>query len=375
MSYERPRALVVDGGVAWGQSRPALAAVRGFAIGGYEPWIATSETLSLASASRHAAGVVRVPPCAAPNFKEEIDRVVGEIGAEVLMPASDGALAVLRPEVADLIDKETLNERARAAGFRVPATEVFDGSADLLQAANRLAYPVMIKPAVGKPVRRCDNAEGLRAWDGRDEPILVQPYLEGELRAITGVMWGGRLVAVSHQLDLRTWPAAGGASSAAVTMPPDLQLESHIQALLNDYAGVFEAQLLDGHLLDLNLRAYGSLPLSLEAGLNLVSIFADLERDIPLEDGPLPLRTRPDVFYRWLEGDIRNAITRVRRREIGLVSAISQLLPYRHAAHGGPESISDPAPMVARARYLTRAARGDIGPVPVSRLRRSLARI
>src|SRR5207249_1841717 len=97
------------------------------------------------------------------------------------------------------------------------------------------------------------------------------------------------------------------------------------------------------------------------AGANLPGIYCDLLRGARVEG---VVRARPGAFYRWLEADLRYVAAGLRSRRLSPADAIRLLRPRRHAAHGGPESITDPGPMVARLRYVLRTggwSRGHTG--------------
>jgi hypothetical protein len=114
--------------------------------------------------------------------------------------------------------------------------------------------------------------------------------------------------------------------------------------LLSDYDGIFMAELRGDYLLDLNLRIYASLALATRAGANLPKIYCDLLRGESVDF----IRARPGVFYRWLDGDVRCVIWAAYRRRLTPREALKALMPRRGAAHGGPESLTDPRPMLAR---------------------------
>jgi hypothetical protein len=140
---------------------------------------------------------------------------------------------------------------------------------------------------------------------------------------------------------------------AAETIPPDLELERRMTDLLEGYTGIFEADLADGLLLDVNLRPYASLSLALKAGVNVVGIYCDLLRGAR----PPVARPRPGVFYRWLDADLRHAFTGVRAGRLSMLDAARMLRPRPGTARGGPESLSDPRPMLIRAAHVFRRGR------------------
>ena len=174
---------------------------------------------------------------------------------------------------------------------------------------------------------------------------------------MAGVIWEKRLITSVHQRYLRTWPVTCGTSCAAETIAPDVTLEEKVVELLDGYSGIFQAQFAGDYLIDLNPRPYGSLPLAVAAGRNLVGIYCDLlEGKRPASvaraaDGKqapmLPLRARTGVFYRWIEGDIRSLWTAYRAGEVSPASSLRALRPQHRAAHS-VESLKDPLPILVR---------------------------
>jgi hypothetical protein len=343
---ERPWVLVAE---TYGQSRAAVAAVRALAAGGYRPAATTGATLSLAAASRRCARRVRAPMIGEAGYSEAaFARAVREEQDQhaylTVIPTSDAAVLALDGPGGNLVDKALLEERAERSGLSTPPTRLFASEQELLGSAADLEFPVVVKPRISRWAPfRADSPGDLGAALGRLGEVIVQPYLDQGLHAVGGVMWKGVLVAGVHQRYLRTWPRDCGTSSAAETVSPDLELESKLAALLGDHDGIFQVQLAGPYLLDVNPRPYGSLPLAVAAGANLVAMYCDLLRQLPVA----PVRARPGVFYRWIEADLRRLWQDVRDGRTGVLSGLRELRPRRGAAHS-TESLSDPGPMLAR---------------------------
>ena len=341
--------LVTDAGDA--QARSAVAAVRALAAAGYRPVVARSGPYSLAAASRFCAAAVDVPPAGDPDFRGAIEAELLARSYLTTLPSSDAALLSLGAPVEHLVDKAKMAATARTAGLPTPPTEIFTTPGEAQARSPGFDFPVVVKPAArrgGAPrpaflARSPEELVPAREWTG---PVLIQPYLREQIHAVCGVVWQGRLVASVHQRYLRTWPADCGTSSAAVTIPPDPDLEDRLLCLLDGYDGIFQAQLAGPYLLDLNPRVYGSLPLAVAAGANLVGAYCAM---LSGEAVP-PIRARPGVFYRWVEGDLRSLWTAVRRGQMTAPSALWELRPRRGAAHS-TESAGDPRPALVRAAY------------------------
>lgn len=348
----RPEVLVSDGGV--GQARSTLATVRALPLAGYAPVVTTSGPHSVAAASRFCVRSVAVPKVSDPAYAKAIRAELARGRYLTFLAAGDEALLAMGAEVRRFVDKSRLAVEAEKVGLHSTPGLVFESVQALIAARSDLYYPVVIKPTQPGGKVRCFGSEE-RLLTLRDEggAVVVQPYLRDRLRAVAGVMFDGRLIASVHQRYLRTWPTDCGGACAAETVAPDVETEDRLAALLGSFEGVFQAQFAGDFLLDLNPRVYGSLPLATRAGVNFPAIYCDALR------GKVPssiARAREGVFFRWLEGDLRNVFRGMRTGELGPVQALQVLRPRAGAAHG-PESLSDPRPMLTRLLFAAKSDR------------------
>jgi predicted ATP-grasp superfamily ATP-dependent carboligase len=341
-----------------------LAAVRGLRAGGHEPWLASPSRRTYATRSRTAAGVDVVTPAELDGeaFVADVAEAARRRRVAVVLPGSESALATLAgredafavplgvgpaASVARAGDKDELAELAAAAGLDSPPHQVLS-RADIAAGVD-VPFPAIIKPL--KSVVELTGGGLGRVWSRRiethDELVratestasrlwLVQPFLDGELYAVAGVAWEGRLVTSAHQVAVRLWPPFSGGSSFALTVPRDVTLDERLARVfeLLDWSGIFQAQFLRSsgrqHLIDLNLRVYGSLALAIAAGANLPAIWADLllGREPQLRD------YRVGVSFRAPEKDVR-AVLRC--------GGVRALLPHRPGVQS-VFSIRDPLP-------------------------------
>jgi predicted ATP-grasp superfamily ATP-dependent carboligase len=293
--------------------------------------------------------VLHTPRPGSPGYRDAVEEFVRSHPGAVVLAASDAVLVALDQPGADLVDKAVLPERAAAAGLRTPVTREFAGSAALSVAADDLDYPLVVKAAVktrpSEVARRVNSRSELSAaTSALVGPVVVQPFAVGAMRAVCGVMNDGRLLAAVHQRYVRIWPPECGTASAAVTTPPDLDLEARLPRLLAGHVGVFQVQLIDDQVIDVNPRVYGSLPLAVAAGVNLPAIACRAARG---QVSGAVARGRPGVRYRWLEGDLRAVLHDLRARGVPLTAAGRALLPHRGTAHS-VESLRDPGPALVR---------------------------
>jgi hypothetical protein len=290
---------------------------------------------------------VEVPPVSEPGYVETVREELSRRPYLVCLPASDAALLALGAPVEHLIDKTQLAEHAERAGIPMPPSRVFGSTEELVAAAPALDYPVVVKPSTHRfnPYRAASPAELTAGLLGEGE-VVVQPYLRDPVRMVSGLVWEGRLVQAAHQRWLRTWKLDVGNASAAETIPPEPGIEDRLLDLLEGYEGVFNAQFIGRYLLDVHVRVYGTHPLAMAGGVNLIAAYCDL-----LQGKPVPTaRARPGAFYRWVEGDLRHVAAAVRLRRMSVPAALAALRPRPGAAHS-TESLGDPAPMLARLGF------------------------
>lgn len=341
-----------------GRSRSAVAAVRALGLAGYRPFVTVTVSggRSAAAASRWCAGRLDVPAPGTPGYREAVESFVAARPGTPVVAASDAVLIALGRPGADLTDKATVRERADAAGLPTPPTREFADGAELLRERETLGYPLVLKPAVKRrpsdTARRVDSADQLAAAvAGLPGMLVVQPFATGTMRAVCGVIADGRLRAAVHQRYVRIWPPECGTASAAVTTPPDLDVEERLPELLAGHRGVFQVQFVGDQVIDINPRVYGSLPLAVAAGANLPALACRLEAG---DEGSGLVRGRPGVRYRWLEGDLRRVLHDRRTGSLSVDAAVRALIPHRGTAHS-VESLTDPGPLLSR---LMVAARG-----------------
>jgi hypothetical protein len=249
--------------------------------------------------------------------------------------------------------------RSAEAGFPLIPEQVYDTGRELVERAEEVIYPVVVKPVARRgtddpTVWRADSPRDLVRAEGAG-PVVVQRHVPDPMRAVSGVIWGGRLRAVTHQTYLRTWPRDCGVACAAVTSAPDEALEHRLPVLLEGYDGLFQVQLLGDHVIDINPRVYGSMALSVRAGVNLPDLVCRLAAGENV-GGTGPVRATVGTQYRWLEGDLKHLRAAQRSDELSWSHALRTASPVRGTAHGDV-AVTDPLPSAARLVHLARSRR------------------
>jgi predicted ATP-grasp superfamily ATP-dependent carboligase len=360
----------------------SLAAVRALRAAGYDPWVGAITPRAYAARSRAATGVVALPYSGSDQaaFQDVLDAAVKRLGVTVVIPGTEqDLLAIARspsstlrraagvPEL-DLVrritDKTAVYRLAAELGLHVPATRVVDR--DELLDVSTAELPVIVKPIrsaranADGSLTRTDallavSREQLRSV-ARDLPAgqwLLQPRVDGQLGAVSGVALRGQVVATVQQLSHRVWPPGAGVSAFAETVAPDPPLAAGVARLIGalSWSGIFQVQFIHdrhgSHLIDVNPRVYGSLALATAAGVNLPAIWAALVTGSRVD----PVTYRAGVCYRSDELDPRALLHMALHGRVR--AACKGALPRRHTTHS-VLTLADPAPGLTSLGKLTR---------------------
>jgi FAD-dependent urate hydroxylase len=379
------RILVTDG-----EARSMVAACRGLALAGFRVGAAAGGRPAPAHWSRSCHDALRVPhPLADPEgFVAGIERAVSHDDYAALIPGSDASLMTLsrardrlephvrmglpsHDAVVASLNKLALAEAAVKVRLGAPETAVCSTVDDALAAADRMGFPVALKPAsslievAGVPMRVgsvmvADPERLARLAPSYGVPCLIERAEPGSLVSFAGVFADSRLLATAVSRYARTWYPEGGNVCFSETIAPDPSLSHQVVGLLASlrWQGIFELELIerpDGALtaLDLNPRFYGSAALAIAAGANVPAIWCDwlLGRE------PSPSTARAGERYRWEDADLRHAFKVARAGNPGKALAI--LRPRSNTTHPYFAS-NDPGPLVARAIELI----GKLAPRP-----------
>jgi predicted ATP-grasp superfamily ATP-dependent carboligase len=310
-----------------------------------------------------------------------VTAVAGRIGADVVMPGSEPAMLALAAAMEDdggarlavpsvgvvarALDKELLAPAAVAAGLDVPPTSIV-ASGTVHAGLRPISMPAVAKPTrselvaadghlhrfgvtvVDTPSELEDAIAGLPGARG-----LVQPYVPGDLYAISGVAWNGQLTCAVHQAAQRIWPPRSGIIAHAVTVGPVAWLDAAVARFLHqfEWSGIFQLQFIRRGrrllLIDFNPRLYASLALAVAAGANLPAIWVEHL----LGGSVAPVGYESGVAYRSEEHDVRALALALRHGRFGVVAGA--LAPRRRRVYA-VLALRDPLPMRASLHKLRR---------------------
>jgi D-aspartate ligase len=362
MPTGRPGVLIVDAG-----ERSAVAGCECLWRAGYRVGTASSARPAPAEWSRRSERRFALPsPRAAPReFAFSVAEIAAEHGYLTALPCSEGSLWALsanrdlfageehftlgmpEPETVERCrSKEALLEVATRVGLSAPETVVCADREQALAAAQRLGFPLVLKPRgtvfeAGSEVRHqasslvagpatLDRGLAATGW-----PCLLQRREAGTIASFGGVYADERLLAVAFSRYRRTWPPQAGSVCFSESAEPPGALVESVVGLVGElgWEGIFELELVERGggefaVLDFNPRIYGSLTLAVRARAPLPAVWCDRLLRGRRE---ACCRATPGISYRWLDGDLRNCGWQLRRGHLKRAAAV--LRPRLGTAH------------------------------------------
>lgn len=362
------RALVLDANV-----RHGLVTVRCLGRHGLRVTAGAERHPSAGGLSRYSHRRLRYP---SPADEREafVDAVAAELRRrdyDVVVPVHDATVVPVarnRSRLAELagvpyqpyedlrvaLDKRLTVEAARDAGVPHPTTVAAE-ELDLDAAADELGYPVVVKPRRGSQrvgVSVCETPRELEraVEEGRNRhgPLLLQEFVPngGEAGVYTVYDWDSRLRGLTVQRRVRSNPPEGGPSTLRETVQ-DPQLVGLAEDLLDslDWQGAAmvefrrDARTGQPKLMEINPRPWGSLALTVAAGVNVPVLLYQLATE-----GACDTRTDYErgVCAHWLFGDLLQVWAREDR-----LAALGEFLRTPAGCRHDVLSLADPLPSTA----------------------------
>jgi predicted ATP-grasp superfamily ATP-dependent carboligase len=311
--------------------------------------VASSTPNSLAGSSRYCASKVSYP-----SPFESVERFQAFLRNEMmsgryrlLLPMTDVTMRLVAQMRADLAsqvllpipsekqielaqDKRHILLLARQLGMACPETFMLHEGESLADVAQRLRYPVVIKPRFSRFLRDGTWVLGNVQYARDQEDLiskyhrshmqipfpLVQERIEGEGRGVFLLLWDGQLKAAFCHRRLREKPPWGGQSVYCESISLDEVLVQKSLGLLQaiGWQGPamveFKVDRRDGKakLMEVNGRFWGSLQLAIDAGINFPLLLYRLANE---EDVPSQFDYKLSLKSRWLLGDLDHLMIRL----------------------------------------------------------------
>lgn len=250
---------------------------------------------------------------------------VTEITSQLLLMHSDQLANVRLPfasydRVMSLADKHRLLEQAKTAGVPVPEFRLLSSSAELVPES--IIYPCVIKPCLSRiytqsgwistSVKLLHNEQD---WQNAlatspylaHYPFMLQAFIPGTGAGLFCLYNQGKPVTFFAHKRLREKPPQGGVSVLSESVAVDAKLKAYAMRLLDHahWHGVAMVEFrvtLEGtpYLMEVNTRFWGSLQLSIDAGVDFPRLLVQSELGIASE---VPDTYRIGRRLRWLLGD------------------------------------------------------------------------
>jgi hypothetical protein len=250
-----------------------------------------------------ASAKVRLVEITAPEHdalaaSDDVRTLARSLDADVVMPLDDWSVHIVDAALGDAgpvvgptgeqarfaLDKRLQLRAARVAGFNVPPTRELDDPAALLDGTT---LPAVVKPALAvvtragrlarAPLFVCGDQRELQATVRAlppEEPVLVQPLLDGVGEGLFGLVTTRGPSAWSAHRRIRMMNPQGSGSSACASIDVDAGLAAAAGQLLaaTAWRGLFMVELLrdragQAWFVELNGRPWGSLALARRRGL------------------------------------------------------------------------------------------------------------
>lgn len=224
-------------------------------------------------------------------------------------------------KVMSLANKYTLLQQAQAAGVPTPGFTYYP-NAQAIQPES-LQYPCVIKPCLSR-IFTVDGwistsvkvlqgvADFYQALENaaylREHPLMVQEYIPGTGAGVFCLYQRGKEVIFFAHRRLREKPPQGGVSVLCESVAVDPTLQAYARKLL-DHVGWHGVAMVEfrvtpegiPYLMEVNTRFWGSLQLSIDAGIDFPRLLVEQELGLPTN---IPSSYTIGQRLRWWLGDL-----------------------------------------------------------------------
>jgi len=333
----KPTVFILDG-----EQRAALAATRSLGEKGINVLVGSSLPSSLAGSSRYAAGrIVYHDPSDAPHkFIEDIRQIIHKNAVGILLPITDISMYhVLKnahefsraalpfasfDQYVKASDKMELMRMAQDLGVPVPRTIHIHDRRDINGIPPEVTYPAVLKPRAslidhdGTIIRTSvkivrDEQELINAVNtlaAFQNPFMIQEMVAGDGVGIFTLFHEGKPTALFSHRRIREKPPWGGVSAVSDSSEVSSEIRDYAFRILGsmNWEGPAMVEFKRDNnrgvpvLMEINARFWGSLQLSIDAGVDfpyllyLQAIGAYFE----------PVMSHRQTRLRWLLGDFDN---------------------------------------------------------------------
>ena len=223
--------------------------------------------------------------------------------------------------VLSLSDKNRLMALAEELDVPIPRTAYFANASEV--DVSNLSYPIVVKPSLSRVLVEGqwvttqvtiaqDQAHLTSILESNAHyafsPFMLQEFIDGHGEGVFCYYQNGQAIAYFAHERIREKPPEGGVSVLSASRPVAKALKEHADKLLTavKWHGVAMVEYRidkqgNPYLMEINTRFWGSLQLSIDAGVNFPQL-AYLGENSELK--PQQENYQVDVQLRWLLGDL-----------------------------------------------------------------------
>jgi len=227
---------------------------------------------------------------------------------------------------------------AQRLNIEYPQTEYFSKAEEALLKKEMFNYPLVLKPQssiielkdrlVYCSVSIIDSPQMLQhVLTSRiyyNYPFMVQNLVIGEGMGVFALCNNGELKAYCAHKRIREKPPWGGVSVVSESVIPDQFMLKNASVLLKDlnWNGVAMVEFKKDnqqnipHLMEINARFWGSLQLSIDAGIDFPNLLVNMYCDPHYNYKYNYKYQYCNARFRWLMGDLDNLIINLKRGNI-----------------------------------------------------------
>jgi predicted ATP-grasp superfamily ATP-dependent carboligase len=259
-------------------------------------------------------------------------------------------------------DKKLTFELAEELSIPYPKTYSPSSFVNLLKTVKNMSFPVVIKPRsksfwdengslhISKITRdnyvhsKKELIEKYKSFIERNESFihylpLIQEFIKGKIYDTVLLANKGKILTYFQNIRLRTFPKAGGAYTLAKGIDKEEKMLNSTRKLIKslNWTGPVMVEFIKSdeddkfYLIEINGRYWGSLPLTIQCGVDIPWLhFLLLRNKIPF---PHIIKYRTDIILQWLlPGDLLWLLENLKDKNFkAIFPFISSLLKSRKA--------------------------------------------
>jgi protein-tyrosine-phosphatase/predicted ATP-grasp superfamily ATP-dependent carboligase len=316
-------------------TRAFLTAIRSLGRGGIEVHVAWCPLNAPSLSSKYIQQIHRIADYRSDDLRwlEDLNALTRQYEFDLVLPCHDSSILPLQTHREDLerrdnyclvekrafeicFSKEKTFELAQSLGVKLPKQRVIHAEAELHETASAFGMPLVLKPYtsanLANPgsklhVRKIRNVAEMQKFLKETDlgsGVLAQQNFIGKGVGVEVLCKHGKIL-LAFQHERVHEPIGGGGSSYRRSVPLQIELLDATRKMMEElrYTGVAMAEYKvnpsgDWILIEINARLWGSLPLSLAAGMNFTNHLAEMMCDDKVD---FPQNYRKNLYARnWL---------------------------------------------------------------------------